>query len=546
MQMKKIIYIITFILFINEGFAQSFKAEQSVLFNDNIGVPVLLMKNGNTVFQNSDENKKMYLTIFDKDHKAIVIKKQVAFKKAVFFDNPSPEKKSNILNWIELNGKIALYLKSGVKAFKVTVDPTTGNVEDEAEMPALQFEKEGIYGSVCTEEKSANGDYKFIRACSSTLEKDEIDPTTGNYLQINSTRKFLSAEQAAQHKNFDDIQTYEVKIFNHSNQEIQTIKLDYIDKKYNSASNKAILFDNNVIYFVMSMSKIIDRVTYDGGEETVYFSKYDLGTKKFTHTELFKTRTSIAGCTIFPNKDNTFFNLKFISEAGTKDYQVFYDIFFIPFDATNFTAGKKFNLSSDKLNTFVKSNCNMSEGYGDGMMDKFFVDKEGNITTSRIKNVLAGSSLTKGVIYTVDPELIGVSRFDKAGNEIGGWAYPWKNKGIPLGVFEIKNNFAYTIASGSQSNFIFLNDLTDNYNLPLDKKHASAKLIEDCNAMAIELTSSGVKQYYLFGPPNKGKESNQYIDFTNILYDEKTNTLIVRVYEGPGCKKTHAAWIKID
>ena len=53
--MKKIIYTFVFsILLLNSAFAQSFKAETSELFQDDVGKPVLLMKDGTTIFQYDD------------------------------------------------------------------------------------------------------------------------------------------------------------------------------------------------------------------------------------------------------------------------------------------------------------------------------------------------------------------------------------------------------------------------------------------------------------------------------------------------------------
>jgi hypothetical protein len=64
--------------------------------------------------------------------------------------------------------------------------------------------------------------------------------------------------------------------------------------------------------------------------------------------------------------------------------------------------------------------------------------------------------------------------------------------------------------------------------------------------MAIEVLSDGsIKQSYVFGAP-QDKKSNKYVDFANILFDKNTNTYIVKAYDGPGYKKTRAAWIKVE
>ncbi|MGZ4057786.1 MAG: hypothetical protein ACXVPU_02095, partial [Bacteroidia bacterium] len=539
----------------NSSFAQSFKAETSTLFQDDVGKPVFVMKDGTTIFQYDDlKERKMFLTVFDKNHNIIVNKKEVDFNKVKYVYHFSYQRSTNVSFWAEDDGKIIMYMESDFKPFKVTLDPKTAHVINEEEQDA---EKIGIVSYSSVNSRTVGHSY---------VVKGVVDETTGNRLKINSTRKQLNKAEALAHTDFSDICTKEFVISNSNEKELKTIPFDFVDKKYQDARIINTLFDNNVIYFVSKEYKMTDRATYDapntgkGQVGTICFSKYDLSTKKFTHIEMYDIKDGIdfGNCTMLHNADYSVFNLRFIVKTGStngniaKGGQTYYEIVFQPIDLKTFEMGKAYSLPSEKLDEFVKANCKLKNGYEGGMLDKCLVDKNGNLFTTKVKNVTSLSDFSTGYIYTQNPELIGVSCFDKTGKEISGAAYPYNTNGsadpfsMTNSVEISKNDFSYVAATGSKTNILFLNNLSDNFNLPLDKKPDYAKSLEDCNAMAIEFTNAGeMKQYYVFGEP-KDKKSNMYVDFSRALYDATSNTYIVKVYDGPGYKKTHAAWIKME
>ncbi|OFY86975.1 MAG: hypothetical protein A3F72_02110 [Bacteroidetes bacterium RIFCSPLOWO2_12_FULL_35_15] len=548
--MKKIIYTAIFLVFTNFTFAQSFKTETSDAFDSNIGVPVLLMKDGSTVFQYDDiKERKMLITIFDKDHKIVINKKAVDFKKVNYVYHFSYQQSSHVSFWAESNGKAKIYMESDLKPYYVIINVKTGSVEDEIEIQNVGTVNTTYYNSKAIE-------HKYI-------QKYQIDPITGNRLKVNKTWKQLKKEEALSRTDFSDISTVDFTIFNSDGKEIKKIPFDFADKKYQAIRFLHTVFYNDIIYFVSKMYKVTDRATYDGPNTgkgavgVVCFSEYDLTTQKFTHKELFDIKDDINydNCTIIQNYDKSIFNLKFTVKTGNsngnlvKDAQVFYSIFFQPIDPKTFKLEKPYYLPSEKLDAFVKTNCKIKDGYVGGMLDRCLIDKKGNILTTKVKNVIGFAS---GYADTQNPELIGISYFDKTGNEINAWAFPYNTTGTiepfsSSGKIEVnvKSGFNFLIGTGSKNNIIFLNNLSKNYNFPLDQKPEVAKSLDDCNAMAIELTNEGIKQYYVFGEP-ANKKSNKYVDFANALYDEKSNTVIVKVFDGPGYENTHAAWIKVE
>lgn len=555
--MKTLLNILVILLLsFNSMYSQSFKAEKSELFQGDVGKPVFLMKDGTTIFQYDDlKERKMFLTIFDKNHNILVNKKEVDFKKIQYVYHFSYQRSSNVSFWTESEGKVIMYMESDFKPFKVTLDPKTAHVEKEEEQDA---EKIGIASYSQVNSRSVGHSY---------MTKGIVDETTGNRLKVNSTRKQLNKAEALAKTDFSDISTKEFVVSNPTNEkELKTIPFDFIDKKYQDAHFISILFNNNIIYFVSEEYKITDRATYDapnsrrGQVGTICFSKYDLNTKKFTHLEMYDIKDGVdfANCKMMHNDDYSVFTLRFIVKVGStngniaKEAQTYYEIVFQPMDLKTFEMGKAYSLPSAKLDEFVKVNCKLKNGYEGGMMDKCLVDKNGNLFTTKVKNVTSLSDFSTGYIFTQNPELIGVSCFDKTGKEISGAAYPYNTNGsaspysMTNSVEISKNDFSYVVATSSKTNILFLNNLAGNFNIPLDKKPDYAKSLEDCNAMAIEFSKEGeMKQYYIFGEP-KDKKSNMYVDFSRALYDATTNTYIVKVYDGPGYKKTHAAWIKTE
>jgi len=65
--MQKILFILWLLILVKPLASQSFKAETSDLIDGDIGIPVLLMKDGTTIFQFEDEKeRKTYFTIFER------------------------------------------------------------------------------------------------------------------------------------------------------------------------------------------------------------------------------------------------------------------------------------------------------------------------------------------------------------------------------------------------------------------------------------------------------------------------------------------------
>lgn len=555
--MKRFIYIIVLIIISKNSFAQSFKAEMSELIDGDIGKPMLFMKDGTTIFQFEDEKERTtYITIFDKNHAVVVNRKELNFKKVKYVYHFSYQKSTNVSFWEEKKGKAIIHMESEYKPFTVTVDPKTGNVLSEEEIDVDLVPASGY-----TQANSRMVAHHF-----ETKKKNLVDESTGNTLEISYNHKQLNKSEALAKTDFSDVTTVDFIIKNPSGTEIKKVPFDFVKKKYQDMRTIKLFFDKNIVYCVSKQYIVRDRGTYDAPnngknqEGAICLSKIDLKEGKFDHLELYDIKDGVdfEDCAILHNEDNSIFNLRFLVKTGSSngnianEAQTFYEIFFQPIDINKLSAGKAFYLPSEKVNEFVKTNCKEKDGYGGGMIDRCIMDKKGNIFVTKVKNVISLGNASGKRATTTNHEMIGVSYFDYTGKEIYGVAYPY-NTGGASGSFTLgfepavnRNDFNYILSFGTKNKVLFLNNLSKNFNLPLDQKPSTAKAQEDCNSFAIEISDDGqMQQHYVFGEP-ENKKNNKYADFTFFLFDEATNTYIVRVYEGPGYKKSHAGWIKVN
>ncbi|MFL5764897.1 MAG: hypothetical protein ACJ77K_13210 [Bacteroidia bacterium] len=554
--MKKIAVLFVFALLAKFSAGQSFKSEMSELVDGDIGKPVLLMKDGTTIFQYDDEKeRKMYLTVFDKNHAVIVNRKEPGFSKIQYVYHFSYQKSTNVSYWEEKSGKALIHMESEYKPFVVTVDPKTGSVLSEEN---IDIDKVPVSGYSQANSRSMEHHFEVMK-------KGVIDESTGNTFETDYNHKQLNKAEALARTDFSDITTMDFVIRNSAGKEIKRTPFDFVNKKYQDVRSLKTYFDKGIVYYVSKEFVVKDRATYDapsygkGQEGVVCLTKYNMADGKFTHLELYDIKDGVDfdNCMILHSEDNSIFNLRFVVKTGhqnggiASEAQVFYEIFFQPIDINKFSAGKPFYLPSEKLDEFVKANCKQKDGYAGGMIDKCIMDKKGNIFVTKIKNVTTASDFS-GHTYSLNPELIGISCFDANGKEIYGTAFPYNSNNVGVTYsFDYspsvnRSDFTYLLSEGSKNKILFLDNLSKNFNLPLDEKPGVAKNLEDCNAIAVEVADDGqMKQYYVFGEPET-KKNNRYADFAFSLYDENTNTYVVRVYEGPGYKKSHAGWIKVN
>jgi len=553
--MKKIYSLILLGCIVLNGFAQSFKSESSELYDENIGIPVLLMKDGSTVFQGmNNKSNKMALTVYDKDHKVLFMRKEITFKNVKESYSVDPK------TWHEKDSKIVFYGSSKKKDYRIVIDPKTLLVIEDIQLDCYPENKEDYImsmqfsesaNSVCTEEKG-DGSYKAKLTCSSTFDMKNVDPISGNSIQTLSTRKLLSKEQALARTNFDDIQTYGFKIFDSNCQETQNVQFDYVNKKFNDVSILATYIYDNMIYFICSYNLIIDRASYDSNKGFFYITKYNISTKKFTHQEVFEIKNDkgLEKVLIYPSVDKSSFTLNIKEQIGEEFknniHYYYYDIYYVNFDAQSLKVANAYRIATEKSDNLMKTSCVDCKGIDGGMTDKAILDKKNNVVMTKVHNLSFSYPFKSNLSSYGNPEVIGMSVVNNEGKEMNAWAMNYNVYGASGSRNPAVGNFAYTIASGSKNYYILMNDLAKNIDVPANKKPAFTKEVDQCEAFIVELLPNGEIQKNYLLPKSLDKKANKYGDFGSVLYDKATNTIVLRVYEGEAFRKTRAVWVKLD
>ncbi len=516
--MKRILYILFLVFVTRTADAQPFKTEISETFADNIGDPVLQMSNGFTVFRHLDDNKT-FVTILGKRHEKMV------YNKLVEIDF----KKDKIKNWLEINNKPTLVIqrKGENSFFLITIDPQTG-------------EK-------ISEEAGGNGKDLFI------------DSETGNIATLNINSRSLHKDEAESKKDFNDITTASIVIYDPSFKKIQEKEFDFMDHRYQDVNKYDVIFKNNTVYILWGLRKIIDRESYDHPKtKDIFFSTYDLKTKQFNHKQML-AMDHPCNARMYMNDKGTDCYTRFIvhtetTGGGLKDITHVYESFVIPVNPITLEIYKSFSVPSEKTDDFIKINCKKDESVSGSFVYDCSVDAKGNLNITRITNSTPGYEDwyygPSMEVFSSRICIVGVSTIDKTGKEIGAWAFPSFNSGYDNGnnspLFsgtDNKANFDFSFVGSSTGPLVFFDERQENYNIPLDQERKESKWLKDCTTIVAAYVNGAVTEYSVFGDSGN---NNLYADFHNSLYDAKTKTIVVKVYDGPGYKKSRAAWIKIE
>ena len=521
--MKRLIYSIVLVFAGQLANAQPFKAETSETFDDNIGNPVFVTSGGSSVFERDDyRQNKVFITIFDKNHQAVVKRKD--------FNFDSPEYKIN--NWIEVNGQLIARVldKKGRKLYAVTIDPQTG-------------------------EKTAQQPIDNILLFAN-------DPVTGKSAELVGSWKGLSKDEAASRKDFNGIETIGIKIYDAASKQVQEKEFDMMDHQYQNIGRTQILFRNDVVYILWGLHKVTDWDSYKNPQtKDMYITTYNTKTQKFTSKMLF-TIPDIVNAEMFMNDKGTACYARFLELAGTtggvlKSVTNMYESYIISIDPVSLQASKPFYMPEEKVDEFVKSKCKMPDGFKNGFIYSCSVDENGNLNVAQVDHAYIEtlSGMPPLTIGASRYATIAVSTLDKNGTEKNAWALPTINTGLNNDKTVVYNgadknyapdnkvNFDFAFVSSSTGPIMFIDDRPENVNLPLDQKRNDAKYLHQCATVAVTYKDGEEKQYFVFADD---KNNQLHADFHQAKYDAGTKTLLVKVYEGDDYKKCRAAWIRID
>ena len=505
-------FILLFAVSINLT-SQTFKTDISQTLQGDIGFPELLMKNGNTVFALNDKSKKtLVFTIFNSKHRQI-IQKEISFKKVDFthaFAPPDPS--VDILKTVEIKGKIVLFIKDNKASnkgecalFRVIINANSAEIEEEELL--FSINREGFAGNNPRSENGEDSPFYFI-------SKDE----NSDYYAI---IKYGNLKQNVIAGN------YEIHWYSSDHKEINKSNFDYVNNKYEFA---------RPLNLIVNANKYLLLTTYvynKSGEKIknikVVFSKLEIGKTDFVHKEeQYALDFNSSFCTMKENKTKNLVEALIYNEMTGDDGKTYYLLIFQNINAEKMETEKPYPLPQKMLDEFVINNCKDSKGYNDGFIDTYEIDGDGNNIAICKKNV---SFFAGGYAYSPNPELFGFSLFDSHGKELNAWAYPHIDNGLIVPV------------CNKRGNFMVMNELQENMDLPLDIKHISIKPRDASNAILVSLKAGGeIEKNYIFGKP----AGNNNIYFYSMNYDSKLNTAVGIIGVGKGNKDKKVAWIKFD
>ncbi len=509
--MKKTIYTAALLIVSNLIFGQTVKTEIGSPIVGDIGDPVLVMKNGFSVFEFNDEKTKtLKLTIFNDKLKQIATKelkfKMVDFARAFSAADPT----ICVLKTYEINGKIVIFIKDNkiekkmqCGLYRLIINPN--NAEIEKEELLLTVDKGGFTDDAPSNSFGMDSPFYFI-------SKDD-------------NSDYYAIIKYGYQKRSDGASNYEVHYYSPDNKEINTVNFDYVGNKYEYARPL-----NLIVYsdkYLVIASYAFNSEKKNNKDTKIVFSKLEKGKKTFTHKELdYSENFNSSYCSLKKNEKNNLLEALVYTEAKQKGDKIFYGMIFQSLDPEKMELTKPYTLPQKKLDEFVSKKCGAKNGYDGGMVDGFEVDANGNNFTTSKKNVIIFQA---GKAISNDPELFGFSSFDANGNELNAWAYP-----------HITSSFYKTICN-DKGNFFLMDEMEENMDKPLSKKFEPIAPIRS-NAIIITLKDNGeMSKEYIFGKPDK---TNTFLWRMN--YNSQLKSAIAVICVGKDLKNKKIARIKFE
>jgi hypothetical protein len=510
--MKQIL-LSALLLITHFAIAQPFKTEMSVMLSEDPGTPELTLKNGYTLFAKDDPKKKaITLTLFNEKHKQIA-QTDVAFSQVdISRKFASQDVTIWVLGYYEINGDIVMFvrdnkverkLKCGL--YRIILDAKTTKVKKEELL--MSVNKGGFARNNPVNSYGIDAPFYFIAK----------DPASDYYAIV---------KYGYQKKDNEDC-NYEVYHYSPEHKEINKAKFDYVNGKYMYA--RALNVAVNADKYVFISTYAFNEESKRGKDTKIVFSKLEQGSTSFIHKELdYSEDFSASLCTLKKNAKNNIYEALIYVEVrkGSGNMTTYYQLIFQGIDPEKMELNKPFTLPQDQLDKFVATNCGESKGYKGGMINSFNVTNAGNNIAILKKNV---TGFYDGGSYSLDPELYGFIAFDVDGKELNAWAYPHTD------------NLMFSI-SNAKGDFMIMNEMEKNMDLPLNKKHGGVKEVLS-NAVIITLKDNGeMSKEYLFG--TQGEGNNMYVD--KIKYDQQSNTAIAVVGVGKDKKNKKIVWVKFE
>ncbi len=468
--------------------AQSFKTEVGSTQNVNIGAPKFVTDDGCFIFLNKEDNS-LFLTVYDKDHRPLYINKKLIFqdqKQIEYAVNIMWMSGYSVINNKELSYGSDMFQKNKSIYFKLYSIKKTYLVE-------IDY-KYGVVVSAEEVEKGSVGSFEY-NELKTKYAKLIFNRTTKNDLQL------------------------ELNVY-----DINGLMIDHfdIDKSLNMAfyGHSYFLFENEEIFIVSS--------TVGRSSAEMKVIKCNLKTRKLSYEEIVYDKEN-GNANIEGVSNNTIDNSLIIS------WKYWHK------------KGSGYQRMISRVDKSTLVNTTAKELLNNKMVQLAELDKKYKLTRPElIKVVSDNKGNNTGLFFKHDyslgePSAFGLSSFNNKAEELSASIYKFDIRSEDYADF-VRN---VILLKGNTKNYVFLNNIPDNFNLKLEDKPKKIKTLMGQNPIVIEIDENGnMQQYYVLGTPSAEDVPN-YIEFGGSYYDKASNTLIAKMFTESYNGKSKPVWIKL-
>ncbi len=503
---------------------------------------LLLMKSGLTLMFEITDRDGMKVTTFNEKHAGGIAKPlplKTVIKKMQYTD---------VLGVYEINNQAVVFIqqfeKPNPQLIRVILDPKSGKLISETVIANLPEMNEGDGFAMAFGGVDAPG-FDVVKDNSS----DAYSVVTYNSFASDANQRIELVAYDGSHKE--------------TARAFYNCPKEYTKLRYLNAYSYGTAFTYMAVYGFNGNES--------DGDSRIYLARLKNGNNTFKSVELEYTDSfDETSCEMSFNKKSGLLNFILCTSIKEKKHDDTRRVIFQPVHPEGFKLDTAFDLPCSKVKEYAKNKLGYKNDYESLVMD-IYLDDDGNYH-ALLQNTTIVTKYGKGYsTYNLKLDDWGYEVFDNSGNEISGTAfnlhydcdginalqggawfrYRQAKKGFKpadrtLAVGKLKHWYkTIDMIYSSKANIVLLNDKSDNFDLPENKKGASVKSMGDVTSMMYHIQSDGTfKKEYLFGNP-KDKNDNKFCNFYASSYNPETNVYATIMTDEGQDKKTYVVWIKL-
>lgn len=483
--------------------------------------------------------------------------------KVLVFDNTGAQKASSLITskkWdvdhmergelsglYEINGDVVIFLMHVAKKiptlFRIIVDQQTGKVKREDKL-AETFKYNIMKGYAMA----------FGGVDMPEIKVDK-DPESG-YYAVSVLNSFES----------DRDERLEIIHYDSTHKEINRAHYDSPNGAYKYITRLGTYVHGDKFVFVCAYGSNTRAFPGKGGK--VIISRLDGGTKEFNHKLLNVNGSSreLEAALQYDADDQTL-QLLTLTPKGAGSSIKAYEAVLHFIDPEKLTVKHKHTLKNAFASSFGKDHLGYKKPYL-GIPQNITLNPDHSITimneglkVSYLQSHNTGS-------YSTDLGDIGIARYDRLGQEIGGFAvakaqqvparidplYLYKRQrgkwsfrtGNILFTSNLSNLafFSYDYINTGAAEYVIFNDYPENFDeKDRERKEKKVRAVSDANAIGVRRKDSQLEKFYLFGEPRQ-KDHCRFIIVESSARSADGKTFATVMVEKTGkTKKAYVAWI---